>query len=285
MIPRPGGSFELADGRRLSYDVVGDRDGRPVVFLHGCPGSRLSRHPDDGLAARARVRVIAIDRPGYGHSDADPASDEVSQAADVIALVDHLGIDRFAVLGWSSGGPTALALAAGHHDRVAVVGLAAAQPPMAADPGRHSPADFAKIAAEFIAPPRISIELAREAAVEGWDEESRAQLAAIAGAHEQAAASLVSAVERGLGGVEGDLRAMATPWRFDIESIAVPVMLWYGTRDNVYPPEIGRALAERIPTAHLEIVEGATHLVLLTHWTMLLDALARHFDMEEPSCR
>ena len=125
MIPAPGGTFALAGGRRLSYDDVGDRDGCPVVFLHGCPGSRLSRHPDDALAAVAGVRLVAVDRPGYGHSDGDPASDEVSQAADVIALADRLGIARFGVLGWSSGGPTALALAARHPDRVAAVAIAA----------------------------------------------------------------------------------------------------------------------------------------------------------------
>ena len=92
-------------------------------------------------------------------------------------------------------------------------------------------------------------------------------------------------MERGLSGVEGDLRAMATPWRFDIQAITVPVTLAYGTNDTVYPPEIGRSLADRIPGARLEVVEGATHLLVLTHWSMLLDSLARQLDMEEPSCR
>ena len=285
MIPAPGGTFELADGRRLSYDDVGARTGHPVVFLHGCPGSRLSRHPDDAIAAAAGVRVIAVDRPGYGHSDGDPASDEVSQAADVVALADHLGLDRFAVLGWSSGGPTALALAARHRDRVAAVAIAAGQPSLAADPGRHTPAEFASIAAEFIAQPGMSVELAMDAAIEGWDDASLADLAAVDGAHEQAARSLAAAVEHGLAGVEADLRAMATPWRFDLEAVAVPVTLWYGTNDNVYPPDIGRAIADRVPGARLEIVEGATHLVLLTHWSTLLESLVQQLDREESSCR
>lgn len=283
--PAPDGTISRPGGRELAYDDVGDPNGRPVVFLHGCPGSRLSRHPDDALAARARVRLVAVDRPGYGRSDADDASDEVTQADDVVALADHLGIDRFAVLAWSSGGPTALALAACHPGRVAAVALAAGQPPMAADPGGHTPAAFAKIAAEFVAQPAMSHALAMEAAIEGWDDISLADLAAVAGAHERLATSLAAATERGLGGVEGDLRAMATPWRFDVGSIGVPVTLWYGTNDAVYPPDIGRKLADAMPSARLEIVEGATHLILFTHWTTLLDSLVQQLDMEERSCR
>jgi pimeloyl-ACP methyl ester carboxylesterase len=77
---------------------------------------------------------------------------------------------------------------------------------------------------------------------------------------------------------------MATPWRFDLASISVPVVLWYGTKDPIYPPDVGRALAARIPSARLEIVDGATHLVVYTHWMKLLDCVAQQLDLEEPSC-
>src|SRR5262249_53252312 len=116
VIPAPTGAITLGDGRWLSYDDVGDLSGAPVVYLHGCPDCRLTRHPDDGAAARAGVRLIAVDRPGYGSSDEDEGADENALALDVIALADALGIERFAVFGWSAGGPGALALAAGHPD-------------------------------------------------------------------------------------------------------------------------------------------------------------------------
>src|SRR3954454_17437896 len=135
MIPAPGGTVPLGGERRLSFADVGDPSGRAVVFLHGCPGSRLSRHPDDSIVARNGVRLISVDRPGYGGSDGDPTSDEGTQAADVVALADHLGLDRFAVLAWSSGGPTALALAAEHPNRVSAVAIAAGQPELLADRG------------------------------------------------------------------------------------------------------------------------------------------------------
>jgi pimeloyl-ACP methyl ester carboxylesterase len=216
-----------------------------------------------------------VDRAGYGHSDADPNRDEASQADDVVALADGLGLERFAVLGWSSGGPTALALAARHPGRVAAVGVAAGQPAMIADRGDQTPEDFATVAAPFVAQPGMTVALAMEASIEGWDARSLADLASVEGLHEQLALSLAAAVERGLAGVEGDLRAMVLPWPFELEAISIPVTMWYGTED----------LADRIPRARLEILEGASHLLPLTNWSLLLDSLAQQLDMEEHSCR
>jgi len=126
MPPAPSGTLELSDGRRLTYDDVGAPDGRPIVYLHGCPDCRLTRHPDDELAAAIGVRLIAVDRPGYGGSDAPRDWTRRSMAEDVVALLAKLNIDRSAVLGWSSGGQIALACAAVAPERVAAVGLVAA---------------------------------------------------------------------------------------------------------------------------------------------------------------
>jgi pimeloyl-ACP methyl ester carboxylesterase len=282
MTPTPGGVVELADGRRLAYDDVGDPDGRPIVFLHGCPGSRLSRHPDDTIAARLGVRLLSVDRPGYGASDPS-AGDELAQADDVLALIDALELDRVAALGWSSGGPVALAIASRNSPRVATVGVACGQPALAADPGDQTPAEFARIAAPFIATPGMSLELAREAAVEGMDAQSLADLASVDGLYEQLALTLVAAVERGLAGLERDLRAMATPWPFALASISCPVTLWYAERDHAYPPEVGERLAAEIPNARLEIIEGATHLLPLVRWSTLLGELA--LATKEKTCR
>ncbi|MEY2431276.1 MAG: hypothetical protein QOC92_1001 [Acidimicrobiaceae bacterium] len=285
MIPAPSGTFELAGGRRLAYDDIGDPAGRPIVYLHGCPGSRLSRHPDDSVAAGAGLRLIAVDRPGYGSSNADPSSDPASCADDVIALADGLGLGRFAVLAWSSGGATALALAVRHPERVVAVGVAAGQPAMITDRGDLSADDFARMAAPFVAESGVTVETAMEATTEGVDAASLSDLASVEGLHEQLALSLATAVEHGLAGVEGDLRAMVTPWSFELASISTPVTLWYGTDDTVYGPSIGQHLADSIPNARLEILEGATHLLPMTNWSQLLDFLAQQLEMEEHSCR
>src|SRR5262249_16793111 len=133
LMREPTGVVTRPGGRRVAYDDVGDPAGATVVYLHGCPDGRLTRHPDDEVAVRAGVRVIAIGRPGYGHSDSGPRGDDNTLAADVVALADSLAIGRFAVFGWSAGASGALALAANHPDRVAVAGVAAGLVPIEAD--------------------------------------------------------------------------------------------------------------------------------------------------------
>ena len=94
------------------------RTDSPSSRLHGTPGSRLGRHYDESDYVDAGARVITYDRPGYGGSDRHPGRRVVDCVEDVGALADHLGIERFAVLGGSGGGPHALAVAARLPDRV-----------------------------------------------------------------------------------------------------------------------------------------------------------------------
>src|SRR5207245_3071247 len=102
----------LPDGRRLAYDDAGDPAGRPLLFFHGLGASRRARHPDDGVAAGLGVRLLTVDRPGIGGSDPLLRRRLLDWPGDVAALADELGLDRFAVAGWSAGGPHALACAA-----------------------------------------------------------------------------------------------------------------------------------------------------------------------------
>jgi pimeloyl-ACP methyl ester carboxylesterase len=286
LIPKPTGTVTLPDGRRLAYDDVGDSTGAPVVYLHGCPDCRLTRHPDDGVAARAGARLIAVDRPGYGESDPDLTGDDNALAADVIALADALGLDRFAVLGWSSGGPGALALAARHPDRVAVSGVAAGQVPVEEDSalseilGDQTIDEFATTAAALVAIPGMTIDLALEHVVEGKPDSYLDDLASVEGLLEQLALGLVAAVEHGLAGAERDMRCMVSQWPFDLSSISVPVMLWYGVHDVMLDPAAGQWLADRIPQAQLEVVD-TSHLLPLVRWESLLTTLVNHLDRKE----
>jgi pimeloyl-ACP methyl ester carboxylesterase len=299
VIPRPTGTVTLGDGRRLSYDDIGDRSGAPVVYLHGCPDCRLTSPPDDGIAARAGVRLIAVDRPGYGASDADDGGDENALAVDVIALADALGIDRFAVLGWSSGGPGALALAAGHPDRVAVAGVAAGPVPIEADAdpavrgaldpviamrtdvlAEMTPDEFAASVGPLVAVHGLTIELARELIVDRKPPAYLFDLDSVDGLLDQLALGMTAAVEHGLAGAERDMRCMASPWPFDLSNIATPVQLWYGAADATFGPAAGRWLAGRIPSARLEVVD-ASHLLPLVRWESILTVLSSHLDRRE----
>src|SRR3954470_4096908 len=105
------------DGRQLAVALWGPSEGAPLFFLHGGPGSRLLRHVR-GEYEKAGVRVATYDRPGFGLSSRDRGRTVADSAADVAAIADHLGWERFAVCGVSAGGPYALAAAALLPDRV-----------------------------------------------------------------------------------------------------------------------------------------------------------------------
>jgi pimeloyl-ACP methyl ester carboxylesterase len=102
--------------------VIVGTHGLPVLYVAGYGYCRQARHPDDALAAGAGVRLLAIDPPGLGGSDPLPGYTLRSWARDGIELAGHLGLGRFAVLGWSWGGPYALALAHEYPDRVTSIG-------------------------------------------------------------------------------------------------------------------------------------------------------------------
>src|SRR5947209_15085160 len=97
-------TMRLRDGRTLAYAEFGDPAGKPVLYMHGFPDSRLTRHPDDALTASLGVRVIIPDRPGMGGSDFRRARSLLERASFVAELADELKLDRFAVAGWSAGG-------------------------------------------------------------------------------------------------------------------------------------------------------------------------------------
>lgn len=94
------------DGRALTFAEWGNLDGQPVFLLHGTPGCRLARHPNEELVRSTGARVITYDRAGYGRSDRHRGRTVADDASDVAAIADSLGIGRFAVEGGSGGGRT-----------------------------------------------------------------------------------------------------------------------------------------------------------------------------------
>lgn len=96
--------MRLRDGRILAYAEWGDMHGHPVFFFHGSPLSRLWC-PDESATRAAAVRLVAVDRPGFGGSDLQPGRRLEDWPSDVTELADALGFDRFAVAGYSAGGP------------------------------------------------------------------------------------------------------------------------------------------------------------------------------------
>jgi pimeloyl-ACP methyl ester carboxylesterase len=121
----------LPDGRHLAYEDVGNRHGIPVLYCHGMPGCGLERRVfmSDELLKTMGLRVITPDRPGCGGSDFKGNRRIEDWPRDIAVLIEHLRVERFVVLGFSTGTPYALALAASELPVAAVAIVSGDAPP------------------------------------------------------------------------------------------------------------------------------------------------------------
>jgi pimeloyl-ACP methyl ester carboxylesterase len=294
VVPEPTTRVDLPDGRVLAADDVGDPGGFAVISVHGTPDSRLARHPDDGVAAALGIRLVAVDRPGFGHSTAHAAGTVASFGDDVRVLADALGLDRYAVLAWSAGAIHALGIAARDPDRVTAVGIAAGLPPFSAyaepgvldgaHPGRvmlaqlgaelGAPATATELAPYLVPDPPTAAAL-REHLLDGADAARRTEMEAVPGAVDQLALAMGDSVRNGLAGITRDLELQIMEPDIDLAAVTAPVHLWYGSEDSTAPPAFGRWYEAHLPNATLEVFEGAGHAFPLPRWADLLRALLR----------
>lgn len=281
--PSPDHLIVLPDGRRVAVDDRGDPSGVPVLYLHGTPDSRLARHPDDSIAAAAGVRLLAVDRPGIGHSDVDPRATP-ERVADVhVAVLDALGIDRASVLAWSAGAVFGLALAGTHPDRLGRLVLAAPLVPAdaygddgvldGADDARRlfadahrglDPGEAGRELAMWLVPPEIDEPTAGEMLAESLE-----AVRGITGAGRALIAALQASVRTGMTGVEREIAAQATPLSTTLDSVAAPAEVHVGDRDTVTPPAMARWVAARIG-ASLDVHGGLGHSLPFHRWAELL---------------
>lgn len=286
-------TLRLPDGRTLAFDDVGDPDAPPVVYLHGTPDSRLARHPDDATTAALGIRLLAIDRPGAGDSDVHATATLDSLGHDLAALLDHLGLPRATLLGWSAGGLFALAAATVLGERVTAVGLVGAVPPVEAyddaalvaalGAGRRAFVDLAaevprgELAAElaaYLVPDPLTPAVALEHVLETAGEQGRKELASVPGAAEVLVAALAASVRGGRAGLAHDIALQLEPG-LDLSRVAAPVRAFHGGEDGVSPPEVGAWLVSRLPDAVLDLTPGAAHHLLFPRWRGILRAVQR----------
>jgi pimeloyl-ACP methyl ester carboxylesterase len=119
----------LRDGRRLDYSVAGPEDGFPLLYFHGAIGTA----PAIGAGVEALgLRYVCVNRPGFAGSDLAPERTMLDFADDVEQLADALGLERFAVVGVSAGGPYALACGRALGDRISAIGVVSSLSPLCA---------------------------------------------------------------------------------------------------------------------------------------------------------
>ncbi len=264
----------LADGRRAQLWLGGADDGPLVLFFHGCPDTRHVAMTGHDAAVAAGVRLLCVNRPGYGASDAH-ASTQGSVADDAVQVAWSVGHERFAVLGMSIGCSYALATAARHPDRVTALGL------VAASYGRLEPGSVDEQVARY----RPGFE-EYVAGVRPDDSDDAALAARFLARLPEADAALLSrlptsevaaSVREALVVHEGYLRDAAlafSPWDHQPGEVRCPVRLWFGELDDRASASAAMPLVDRLPDAEVTVRPATTHLAtLVAHWADVLAAL------------
>ncbi len=278
------------DGRTIAYAEVGDPAGRPLVYFHGTPSSRLDAVAFAPAFRAAGIRAVALDRPGMGLSD--PLGDRrlLDGPADVATVLDVLGIDRFVALGYSGGGPYAWACAHALGEQVeAVVTIAGSGRPER--PGASKGMDLLDRQLDVLAARAPILARSVLAASTWWLRRTDvlgtdAITSTLIGDDPGAAAELaryglrpvdpvLESFRQGTGGPVDDLRLLLAPWGFAVGDIAerVAVQLWHGERDVSVPIHHSADLARLVPRAEFHRLEGEGHNMAYRRMPAVLAAL------------
>jgi pimeloyl-ACP methyl ester carboxylesterase len=268
----------------------GDAAGVPVVFHHGTPSGRLQARLGEAAARRVGVRLVSFSRPGYGRSTDTPPS-LASVGVDTLGVADALGIEDFAVLGASGGGPYALATGLADQRRVRAVGIAGGigpwrlvEAPESADPdlpilaladagdiegalqGFRAQGDENYVKVLALPDPAMTEEFFKGVpeADAGWLTAENERLFGV---------DLRDAL-RSYDGFARDNVAWGGDWDIDPAQLEVPTWLWFGDADRMVPPSHGRWYADRIPNSTLVPRPGKGHgSTLFEYWDDMLTTL------------
>lgn len=277
----------MADGRTVEVATVGDPAGRTVFVHHGTPGSMHVVRFFESIAREGALFFVGASRPGCGHSSRQIGRTVASVVPDVAQVLDALGRDEYASLGWSGGGPHALACAA--LDRPRCVGawsLAGVVPldvdfdwtagmgpenveefALAREGGARYDEHMAHAGDQFMTASAANIvELFGDLLSDSdraalGDESLRQTLADVCR----------QAFAEGWYGFYDDDRAFFTPWGFDPTAIRAPVVVWYGDEDLMVPPTHGAWLGAHIAGAGVARFGTEGHVSLISNH---LDELA-----------
>jgi pimeloyl-ACP methyl ester carboxylesterase len=282
-------TLTLKDGRILAYAEYGNSDGKPVFFFHGMPGSRLFC-PSEEITKTVGVRLICVDRPGYGQSTFQPQRSIPDWPRDIARLADSLGLGKFAVAGHSGGGPYAEACAYALPERVTAAAVISGAGPLdtpGATQGMTALNKFGLTAGHYIPwamwqvlvwvfyhrraeDPAADID--RQTGHRPLADEEQISKPEV---RQACVLSETEAFHHGLRGLAWDTRLLTRPWAFRLKDIRIPVLLWHGSADDATPVNMGKYVAAQIPNCQARFCDGEAHLLLFPHWHEILTALSQ----------
>lgn len=276
----------LRDGRRLGYAESGDPDGLPLLWFPGTPGSRYSGPADEHATRSAGVRLICIERPGFGVSDFLARRQFLDCPHDVTQVADALGIDRFAIAGISGAGPYLAACAHEIPERLTAVGLISCIGPLGPEGMTKRMPMYRRGVLRVVASASRVASYAAELGLLGRDPEklyrrmtrglSAGDRAILARPEvwDRQVASIAEALRPGARGFVRELILVTQPWGFRLCDIDIEVHMWHGTGDRSTPIEMGRYMAEQIPSCEASFYPDEGHFLIYDRWAEIVSTLA-----------
>ena len=281
--------LELKDGRKLGYAECGDLNGKPIFHFHGHPGSRLEIRFFGEKPKEYGVHIISVDRPGFGLSDFQPERTLLDWPDDVIELADHLGLDKFVVIGISGGGPYAAVCAYKIPERLTYCGIGAG----------IGPINFSKKG--MMRSNRIGLFIARrfpfllktmiKAGMKAFGDPEKVQKSMENMAKKlpepdrkllqdpQYLNILLEEINEAFcSGPDGSVlesKIYAKPWGFDLKDISsdLQVYIWHGELDVNVPSSMGHKMCELIPNCKGKFFPNDGHLSMINHIDEILETL------------
>lgn len=279
---------QLKDGRKLGFMEVGDPTGKPVILFHDLWGNRNLRHPDDGILKKLGIRLIGVDRPGYGMSTPKPNRSLMDTVDDTMLLAKALKLNQFAVMGYSGGAPYALACAYRFPQIVTRCAIIGSLPPM------DDPQGFKAINSNYARLFQLAqgMETFFRPMMKGffWIDSRRDPYRYIAeliismpDVDQQIMtnpelfklrADMWDDIRRnGSDTFTDEMITLVKSWGFQLQSVQTPVDVWWGEQDTFCAPLIGQRMAEFLPNATLYLEPQTGHLILFSHWQNILENL------------
>ncbi len=274
--PKLEGNVAVGADRRLGFAEFGDPQGRAIFWLHGTPGARRQIPAEArAYAELEKIRLIGVDRPGIGSSTPHQYPNVLAFADDLRTIADTLGIDKFAVIGLSGGGPYTLAAAAAMPERVVAAGVLGGVAPYVGPDGISSGlmnlgstvAPVLEVAGmpirlaaatliKFIAPVGSPVlEIYARISPEG-----DRRLLARPEFKAMFLDDLLNGGRKQLSAPFYDIVDFVRDWGFRLDEVKVPVRWWHGDKDHIVPFEHGVHVVSLLPDAEMTVLPGESHL-------------------------
>lgn len=279
-------TIKLGDGRLLGFAEFGDREGKPVFFFHGFPGSRLQAGDFHAIAKTNHYRLIGIDRPGMGLSTVNKNHTILGWCHDITALADALKINKFSIIGHSGGAPFVMACAYSLSDRLNAAAIVSGLAPTTLPESRiglsggmqlmnalvRTIPGFAfilmKIQQKMMLKPTIFNQLIKKLP------ESDRLVFQNPDLIEALRESAIEAFKHGAQGAAQEMQLILRPWGFDITKITFPLTIWQGKEDKQVPVSHAVLYKSILGKSDLRILEKEAHVsILYNHMREILESV------------